>query len=175
MRVVQSQTYSIYVGDTVLKNINVSAYSKIAILVDENTERYCLDIFLKETNLSYDVLIRIPSGEKNKNISTCQHIWGELTKHTFDRKSIVINLGGGVIGDMGGFAACCYKRGIDFIQVPTTLLAMVDASVGGKLGIDLENFKNLKYLITDTSGKILKNSFDLKILLKNTNWKRLQK
>ncbi|MEE3037164.1 MAG: 3-dehydroquinate synthase family protein, partial [Bacteroidota bacterium] len=73
---------------------------------------------------------------------TCQSIWQELTTHKFDRYSLLINLGGGVIGDMGGFAASCYKRGIDFIQVPTTLLAMVDASIGGKLGIDFSNFKN---------------------------------
>jgi len=159
MRVVQSQNYSIYVGDTVLKNINVSAYSKIAILVDENTERYCLDIFLKESNISYYVLVRIPSGEKNKNISTCQNIWGELTKHKFDRKSLLINLGGGVIGDMGGFAASCYKRGIDFIQVPTTLLAMVDASIGGKLAIDFFNLKNQIGLFKNPIGVYIFPSF----------------
>ena len=159
MRVVQSQTYSIHIGGTALDKIDVSTYSKVAILVDENTERYCLDIFLKKTNISYHVLIRIPSGEKNKNISTCQHIWEELTKHTFDRKSLFINLGGGVIGDMGGFAASCYKRGIDFIQVPTTLLAMVDASIGGKLGIDFSNLKNQIGLFKNPKGVYIFPSF----------------
>lgn len=159
MRVVQSQTYSIHIGGTALEKIDVSNYSKVAILVDENTERYCLDIFLKKTNISYHVLIRIPSGEKNKNISTCQHIWEELTKHTFDRKSLFINLGGGVIGDMGGFAASCYKRGIDFIQVPTTLLAMVDASIGGKLGIDFSTLKNQIGLFKNPKGVYIFPSF----------------
>ena len=159
MRVVQSQTYSIHIGGTALDKIDVSTYSKVAILVDENTERYCLDIFLKKTNISYHVLIRIPSGEKNKNISTCQHIWEELTKHTFDRKSLFINLGGGVIGDMGGFAASCYKRGIDFIQVPTTLLAMVDASIGGKLGIDFSTLKNQIGLFKNPKGVYIFPSF----------------
>ncbi|MBL6658230.1 MAG: 3-dehydroquinate synthase [Flavobacteriales bacterium] len=142
MRIVKSQNYSIYVGNTVLKEIDVSTYSKIAILVDENTKESCLDIFLNETNISYDVLICISSGETHKTINTCQLIWDELSQHQFDRKSLFINLGGGVIGDMGGFAASCYKRGIDFIQIPTTLLAMVDASIGGKLGIDFSNLKN---------------------------------
>lgn len=159
MRVVQSQTYSIHIGGTALDKIDVSTYSKVAILVDENTERYCLDIFLKKANISYHVLIRIPSGEKNKNISTCQHIWEELTKHTFDRKSLFINLGGGVIGDMGGFAASCYKRGIDFIQVPTTLLAMVDASIGGKLGIDFSTLKNQIGLFKNPKGVYIFPSF----------------
>jgi 3-dehydroquinate synthase len=159
MRIVQSQTYSIHIGGTALDKIDVSTYSKVAILVDENTERYCLDIFLKKTNISYHVLIRITSGEKNKNISTCQHIWEELTKHSFDRKSLFINLGGGVIGDMGGFAASCYKRGIDFIQVPTTLLAMVDASIGGKLGIDFSNLKNQIGLFKNPKGVYIFPSF----------------
>ena len=87
-------------------------------------------------------IIEIRSGEENKNLSTCSLIWKELSKHKFDRSSLLINLGGGVIGDIGGFAASTYKRGIDFIQIPTTLLAMADASVGGKLGIDFNELKN---------------------------------
>ena len=79
---------------------------------------------------------------EEKNLETCQLIWNELTNSAFDRKSLVINLGGGVIGDMGGFCAATYKRGIDFINIPTTLLAQVDASIGGKLGVDFHNFKN---------------------------------
>lgn len=115
-------------------------YSKIAVLVDENTKRHCLPLI--EGIVDSPNIIEIKSGEENKNLDSCQHIWQSLTDLTFDRRGLLINLGGGVIGDMGGFCAATYKRGIDFINIPTTLLAMVDASVGGKLGIDFGVFKN---------------------------------
>ena len=142
MKVVHSSTYDIKIGKCSLQTIQHSRYSAIAILVDENTKTNCLDIFLKESQINPKLIIEICSGEEHKNISSCEQIWQQLTNAKFDRKSLLINLGGGVIGDMGGFVASCYKRGIDFIQVPTTLLAMVDASVGGKLGIDFDNLKN---------------------------------
>jgi 3-dehydroquinate synthase len=88
------------------------------------------------------IIIEIKSGEKNKKLSTCSFIWEQMTEHQLDRKALMVNLGGGVIGDMGGFCASTYKRGLDFIQIPTTLLSQVDASVGGKLGIDFNSFKN---------------------------------
>ncbi len=118
----------------------IQSYSKIAVLVDENTKQHCYPHI--KALLTKHVLIEIPSGEENKNIDTCNKIWQELTDNEFDRKSLLLNLGGGVIGDMGGFCAATYKRGIDFIQLPTTLLSQVDASVGGKLGIDFGIFKN---------------------------------
>ncbi|MBL6663709.1 MAG: 3-dehydroquinate synthase [Flavobacteriales bacterium] len=152
MKVVHSSTYNITIGKGSLQTIEHSRYSAIAILVDEHTKAHCLDIFLEESQINPKLIIEISSGEEHKNISSCEHIWQQLTKAQFDRKSLLINLGGGVIGDMGGFAASCYKRGIDFIQVPTTLLAMVDASVGGKLGIDLENFKNQIGLFKSPKG-----------------------
>jgi 3-dehydroquinate synthase len=92
--------------------------------------------------LGNPVLVEIKSGEESKNLDTCQHIWQVLTDHTLDRHACAIILGGGVLGDMGGFCAATYKRGIDFILIPTTLLAQVDASIGGKLGVDFNNFKN---------------------------------
>ena len=152
MKVVHSSTYDIIIGKGSLQTIQHSRYSAIAILLDENTKANCLDIFLKESQINPKLIIEIHSGEERKNISSCEHIWQQLTNAQFDRKSLLVNLGGGVIGDMGGFAASCYKRGIDFIQVPTTLLAMVDASVGGKLGIDLENFKNQIGLFKSPKG-----------------------
>lgn len=115
-------------------------YSQVAVLVDENTKQYCYPLLKSYLKNAY--LIEIESGEINKNLKTCHQIWQALTNYNFDRHSLVLNLGGGVIGDMGGFCAATYKRGIEFIQVPTTLLAQVDASVGGKLGIDFEGFKN---------------------------------
>ena len=152
MKVVHSSTYDVTIGKGSLQTIELSKYSAIAILVDEHTKANCLDIFLKESQINPKLIIEIHSGEEHKNISSCKYIWQQLTNAQFDRKSLLVNLGGGVIGDMGGFAASCYKRGIDFIQVPTTLLAMVDASVGGKLAIDFENFKNQIGLFKSPKG-----------------------
>jgi 3-dehydroquinate synthase len=117
-----------------------NGFSKIGVLVDEHTKAFCLPI-IKEYLPPHDLII-IQSGEVNKTLETCQLIWQELTDNGFDRKSLLINLGGGVIGDMGGFCAASFKRGISFINIPTTLLSSVDASVGGKLGIDFNGFKN---------------------------------
>ena len=116
------------------------SYSKIGVLVDENSQEHCLPKVVDALPEHY--LLVIQSGEENKTLSTCEDIWMALTEAGFDRKGLLINLGGGVIGDMGGFAASSYKRGFDFLNIPTTLLSQVDASVGGKLGIDFHGFKN---------------------------------
>lgn len=115
-------------------------YTKIVILVDENTEKYCYSLL--KNLFTKHILITIKSGEIHKNLKTCEQIWKKITKENFDRKAVFINIGGGVIGDLGGFCAAVYKRGIDFIQIPTTLLAQVDASIGGKTGVDFQGFKN---------------------------------
>jgi 3-dehydroquinate synthase len=112
---------------------------KIYVIVDENTEKYCLPLL---NGIHFEKVIRVASGETHKTLETLSHIWAELLAVKADRQGIILNLGGGVIGDMGGFAAATYKRGISFIQIPTTLLAMIDASVGGKLGIDFGGLKN---------------------------------
>ncbi|CAE7439769.1 aroB [Symbiodinium microadriaticum] len=110
----------------------------VAILVDENTRKNCLTLL----DFPEFQIIEIESGEANKTLETCQLIWEKLTTGGFSRKSLLINLGGGVIGDMGGFVASTYKRGIPFINVPTTLLSQVDASIGGKQGVDFHGLKN---------------------------------
>lgn len=119
--------------------INTSK-GQITVLVDSNTYTHCYPKL--EKLLPPHKIIVIDAGEKHKNLLTCEYIWEQLTDFQFDRKALLINLGGGVIGDMGGFCAATYKRGIDFIQIPTTLLAQVDASIGGKLGIDFQGYKN---------------------------------
>lgn len=117
--------------------------SKVFILVDSNTREFCLPVFLEKVNFTLSVeIIDIKAGEVYKNIDTCSHLWKRLSDLGADRKSLVINLGGGVITDMGGFVSSTFKRGINFINVPTTLLSMVDASVGGKTGVDLGALKN---------------------------------
>lgn len=119
----------------------IHSYTKVAVIVDENTVRDCYPL-VKSFLPADHVLIQIESGEENKTLETCTKIWQALTNHKFDRKGFVLDLGGGVIGDMGGFCASTYKRGLDFWQIPTTLLSQVDASVGGKLGIDFGKLKN---------------------------------
>lgn len=136
------------------KHFKENIYSKIFILVDENTHNHCLPIFLSRFETSLEIeIIEIESGEKNKTIETCISVWNVLSELGADRKSILINLGGGVITDIGGFIASTFKRGIAYINIPTTLLAMVDASVGGKTGIDLGHLKNQIGVIN--SGKMV--------------------
>ncbi len=115
-------------------------YSSIAVLTDNNTHIYCYPLI--EAVLPVHSIISIASGEENKNLDSSKVIWEKLTELQFDRHSLLLVLGGGVLGDMGGFCAATYKRGIDFVLMPTTLLSQVDASVGGKLGIDFQHYKN---------------------------------
>lgn len=119
-------------------------YSNIIILVDSNTHKFCLPHFLPElfTNAAIEV-IEIPAGEENKTIEIAVQVWETLAEINASRKSLMINLGGGMVTDIGGFIASTFKRGIDFINIPTSLLSMVDASVGGKTGIDLNGIKNI--------------------------------
>jgi 3-dehydroquinate synthase len=117
--------------------------SGILLLTDTHTRRHCLPLFLKAAGLPADTnVVEIPAGESHKNVATCITLWEQMLKARLDRHALVINLGGGVIGDMGGFCAATWKRGVDFVQVPTTLLSMTDAAIGGKLGIDFQQVKN---------------------------------
>lgn len=123
-------------------------YSQILLITDTHTRRHCLPVFLAQTGLpSHTPVVEITPGEEQKNLQTCARIWSAMQQAELDRKALVINLGGGVIGDMGGFCAATWKRGVDFIQVPTTLLSMTDAAIGGKLGVDFESIKNVIGLI----------------------------
>ena len=156
MKEIKSDDYSIWIGEDSLSKLDISTYSKTAILVDENTKKHCLNLL---PTLNDSIIIEIKSGEKNKTLSTCNHIWEQLSINNFDRNSLLINLGGGVIGDVGGFAAATYKRGVNFIQIPTTLLAMVDASIGGKLGVDFNELKNQVGLFSNPESVIINPIF----------------
>jgi len=127
------------------------------VLVDENTGRDCYPLI--QTHLPEHQCFEITAGEIHKNLDTCQMVWQKMTDLNFDRKGIMLNLGGGVIGDMGGFIAGTYKRGIDFIQIPTTLLSQVDASVGSKLGIDFNGYKNHIGLFQNPVGVYIDPAF----------------
>ena len=144
---IQASNHPIYFNEKGYEALNEhlrnNKYSNLFIIVDSNTNESCLPKLLPvlETDLTIEI-IEFENGEINKNIETCVEIWNVFTELGADRKSLVINLGGGVVTDLGGFVASTFKRGIDFINIPTTLLAMVDASVGGKNGVDLGNLKN---------------------------------
>lgn len=137
-------TETIHIGLTALQELpellKNRAFSKVAVLVDENTLAHCYPTL--KPYLPEHELIQVQSGEEQKTLQTCEYIWQRMTELNLDRWSVLVNLGGGVIGDMGGFCAAVFKRGIFFVQVPTTLLAQVDASVGGKTGIDFHGLKN---------------------------------
>ena len=171
MKEIQAHNYSIFFKENgfiaLNKNIVEKKYSKIFIIVDENTNEFCLPTILPiiETEAAIEI-IELEAGEENKIIETCVQVWNILIELGADRKSLVINLGGGVISDMGAFIASTYKRGIAFINIPTTLLAMVDASVGGKNGVDLGGLKNQIGTITNPEMVIINSDF-LKTLPQN--------
>ncbi|NNT73018.1 3-dehydroquinate synthase [Flavobacterium sp. IMCC34852] len=147
MQTIQANGYPVLFGEKEYETLNAfiknNNYSNLFILVDSHTNELCLLRFLSflVTDKTIEI-IEIESGEAEKNIHTCVEIWNILTELGADRKTLLINIGGGVITDIGGFVASTFKRGIDFINIPTTLLAMVDASIGGKNGVDLGNLKN---------------------------------
>lgn len=144
-------SYNIYIGDIwqrLIRQLNETSHSKVFVLADDNTLQFCLPMLYENVSLAAEV-ISVPPGEKQKNLHTCQLIWNQLFLGGADRKSLMIILGGGVLGDMGGLCASLFMRGIPFIQMPTTLLSQVDASVGGKLAIDYYGLKNAVGLFRD--------------------------
>ena len=116
-------------------------YDRLFILADEHTAQHCLPL-LGDSLTARAHCITIPAGDDHKHLSTLTHVWDELCTHGATRHSLLLNVGGGMVTDLGGFAAATYKRGISCINIPTTLLAMVDAAVGGKTGINLHSLKN---------------------------------
>ncbi|MEA1785379.1 3-dehydroquinate synthase [Arenibacter sp. GZD96] len=142
-----TDSYAVHFNETAYaalhQHLQQTHYSKLFILTDENTKEFCLPSFKCNLGGLDDAQVfSITAGEIHKNIATCTKVWQWLSDKDADRKSLLLNLGGGVVTDLGGFVASTFKRGINFINVPTSLLAMVDASVGGKTGVDLGALKN---------------------------------
>lgn len=137
----------IKIGENILKELDYylkgKEINKLYIITDENVNRLYMD-YLKEQVKDYDLITYIlKPGEESKSIDTILSIYDDLIKNNIDRNTIIISFGGGVVGDIAGFVAATYKRGLKYIQIPTTLLAQVDSSVGGKVGIDYRGFKNI--------------------------------
>ncbi len=161
-QLVKLKDYNIYIGniwEALQSFLAEKKYSKIFVLTDEHTHKYCFPLLQKALSSEKMHLISVPSGELNKNIRTCEAIWQQLMRAGADRKSVLINLGGGVIGDMGGFCAGTYYRGIAFIQIPTTLLSQVDSSIGGKLGIDFDEVKNSVGIFRNPAAVFITSDF----------------
>ena len=163
MKPLESTLYSIFFENSLNELVNFlekNSYSKILVLVDSNTEKHCLPLLQQHLTpgFTFDV-IEVDPGEENKNIDFCIGIWQNMLDFAADRNSLLINLGGGVITDIGGFAASTFKRGIDFVQIPTTLLSQVDASVGGKTGIDMNHVKNIIGTFTQPKAVFIEPEF----------------
>lgn len=139
--------------------INDCEHDRIFVLTDTTTQEYCLPLLSELEEIKSAVSITIPAGDTNKGLDSVCLIWQKLQEGGASRHSLLINLGGGMVTDLGGFAASCFKRGINFINIPTTLLSMVDASVGGKTGINFGSLKNEIGVFNDSKYVILSTSF----------------
>jgi 3-dehydroquinate synthase len=141
------RSYPIYIGDNLLARADLIsphiAGARVAIVSDEQVPRKYLDTVAGALAAFQPIRIVLPAGEEHKNLETLNRIFTGLLQARCDRKTTLIALGGGRVGDMAGFAAACYQRGVPFIQIPTTLLAQVDSSVGGKTGVNHQLGKNM--------------------------------
>ena len=153
-----TKTVNYIIGDGALEQAAklFTQYQSVFILMDKNVEKFCLDVLMsKLPDIKVRGYIKIPAGESSKSIEHATHIWESLTNMGASRDSLLINLGGGVVSDIGGFCASTFKRGLPFINIPTTLLAQVDASIGGKTGIDFLSFKNQVGLFVDPKAVVI--------------------
>ncbi|MDO5571485.1 MAG: 3-dehydroquinate synthase [Bacteroidales bacterium] len=138
----QTLIFTNSVNEVISQAVGSLTFDKLYILCDDNTQKQALPLlndFIADNNVT---VITIKAGDINKNIDSLSQVWMALSKEKATRKSLLINLGGGMVTDLGGFAASTFKRGINFINVPTSLLGAVDAAVGGKTGINFNGLKN---------------------------------
>jgi len=147
MNAIQTDSHAVFFEDAAIEalrdHISKTSYSRIFVLTDNNTAQHCLPELIRWIPEAASwTCLEIKAGEAHKHIGSCMEVWEGLSASGADRHSLLVNLGGGVVTDLGGFVASTYQRGIRFINIPTSLLAMVDASVGGKTGVDLGPLKN---------------------------------
>lgn len=142
MKKFQTAQHDIFLGsihEGLAEHIQSKNPSSLICITDENTHEHCLP---RLNDLIFQKTITLPAGENTKQLNGCTHIWNALIETGADRNTLIINLGGGMVCDLGGFAAACYQRGVSFVHIPTSLMAMADAALGGKNGIDFNGLKN---------------------------------
>ena len=164
MESIKTEDYTVHFNQSGYDALNTYIkdcdFSTIFILVDENTHQHCLAVCLQKLATHKTIeIIEMEAGEFHKTIDTCVGVWNALSELGADRKSLLLNLGGGVVTDLGGFVACTFKRGIKYVNIPTSLLSMVDASVGGKTGVDLGNLKNQVGVISSGDMVVIDTTF----------------
>ncbi|MGH9352881.1 MAG: 3-dehydroquinate synthase, partial [Terriglobia bacterium] len=138
--------YKVIIGEGAwgaLRDFPRDAYTSAFILTERGLWNRWSSLFLKESDLQRARTLVVPSGERSKSLLVLERLAGELLKQGADRRSLLVLFGGGVIGDLGGFLASVYMRGIDYVNIPTTVLAQVDSSIGGKTAVNLSEMKNL--------------------------------
>lgn len=151
--------FSQHLNDELRKIIKNYPSGKVYLLTDQIAATHCLPIvqaILEEFSIG---VVAIPSGEEHKNIHSISQVWNFLSNKEADRKSLLINMGGGMLTDLGGFAASTFKRGMDFVNIPTTLLAQVDASLGGKTGFNFNGLKNEIGVFNEPNAVIINTNF----------------
>ncbi len=146
--ILTNENYTIYIDNSMDTLVDFfdkreDEFTRVFILVDENTHETCIPLLLSKVEfLQHSEILEIDAGEENKDMETAMSLWHALLENGADRKTLIVNLGGGVVTDLGGFVAATFKRGIPFVNIPTTLLGQIDAAVGSKTGVDLGNLKN---------------------------------
>ncbi len=162
--IISTQNYPIYICESAGEQLDFyiakHEYSKLFILMDENIMEHCWPILQQESEeiKKAEVLV-IEAGESSKDIEIAAQLWHALGEYEADRSSLLINFGGGMISDLGGFIASTFKRGMDFVNIPTSLLSMVDASIGGKTAVNLGHFKNQVGLFNEPKSLFIQTSF----------------
>ncbi len=163
MQIIEESESKVFGADDLKKDLStlIKQYKRgeVFFLADKGSFKHCYPKIKDLQEINENNIIVIEQGDQNKNIETISKVWYFLSTHGADRKSLLINLAGGMPCDLGGFAAATFKRGIDFINIPTTLLSQVDASVGGKTGINFHSFKNEIGVFKHASAVLVCNDF----------------
>jgi len=155
----QKVILSDHIDVTLAQAIDACPHDRLLVLVDETTRRCCLSVVSDMAPMQGAEVITIGATDQHKTLDSVTHVWSELQRLGATRHSLLVNLGGGMVTDLGGFAASTFKRGIQFINIPTTLLAMVDASVGGKTGFNFGGLKNEIGVFSNASSVIIDTTF----------------
>jgi 3-dehydroquinate synthase len=161
---IETPNYPIFItpsaGEELDRYLQQKNYTSVFVLMDENIMEHCWPALQNDSEIlkEAEVLV-IDAGEEQKDLEVALQLWETLTEYEADRKSLLVNIGGGVISDLGGFVAATYKRGIDYINIPTSLLAIIDASIGGKTAINLKNLKNQVGLFVEPNAIFIQTSF----------------